>query len=116
MEYGGVSAPGIQRLRREPPTVLTTEDEALPTLVRNVVVELQARLPELDERSTGHDRPSAQLARQSEAAKRGNVYLRPLLIHGARAVRQFTAKRTEAKSVWVAAIRQRRGTTSPPWP
>jgi transposase len=41
--------------------------------------------------------------------KRGNVYLRTLLIHGARAVLQFTAKRTDAKSVWVEAVRQRRG-------
>ncbi len=41
--------------------------------------------------------------------KRGNVYLRTLLIHGARAVLQFTAKRTDAKSVWVEEVRQRRG-------
>jgi len=41
--------------------------------------------------------------------KRGNVYLRTLLIHGARAVLQLTPKRTDAKSVWVEALRQRRG-------
>ena len=41
--------------------------------------------------------------------KRGNVYLRTLLIHGARAVLQCTAKRTDAKSQWVEALRQRRG-------
>jgi transposase len=41
--------------------------------------------------------------------KRGNVYLRTLLIHGARAVLQCTAKRTDAKSVWVEEVRQRRG-------
>lgn len=41
--------------------------------------------------------------------KRGNVYLRTLLIHGARAVLQYTAKRTDAKSQWVEALRQRRG-------
>jgi transposase len=41
--------------------------------------------------------------------KRGNVYLRPLLIQGARAVLQFTAQRTDAQSGWVQGVRQRRG-------
>jgi transposase len=41
--------------------------------------------------------------------KRGNVYLRTLLIHGARTVLQYTAKRTDAKSRWVETLRQRRG-------
>jgi transposase len=41
--------------------------------------------------------------------KHGKVYLRPLLIHGARAVLQCSAKRTDAKSHWVEAVRQRRG-------
>jgi len=41
--------------------------------------------------------------------KPGNVYLRTLLIHGARAVWQFSAKRTDRKSRWVEAVRQRRG-------
>jgi transposase len=41
--------------------------------------------------------------------KRGNVYLRTLLIQGARAVLQCTSKRTDAKSVWVEELRKRRG-------
>jgi transposase len=41
--------------------------------------------------------------------KPGNVYLRTLLIHGARAVLQTTAKRTDAKSQWMEALRRRRG-------
>jgi transposase len=41
--------------------------------------------------------------------KQGNVYLRTLLIHGARAVLQFSAKRSDRKSRWVEAVRQRRG-------
>jgi transposase len=165
LEYGVAIAPGIQRLRRELPAVLSVEDDGLPTLVRTVVSELPARLLEWDERITGHDRQIAQMARQHEAAKRlmrvegvgpitatalvatvgdakafqhgrqfaawlglvpkqfstggkpvlgritkrGNVYLRTLLIHGARSVLQFTAKRTDAKSVWVEEVRQRRG-------
>jgi transposase len=70
MEYGKVIPPGIQRLRRELPDVLSVEDEGLPLLARSVVTELQARLLELDERIAGHDRQIAQLARQHEAAKR----------------------------------------------
>jgi transposase len=41
--------------------------------------------------------------------KGGKVSVRPLLIHGARAVLQVTAQRTDAKRVWVEAVRQRRG-------
>jgi transposase len=41
--------------------------------------------------------------------KQGNVYLRTLLIHGARAVLQSSARRTDRKSRWVEAVRQRRG-------
>ena len=41
--------------------------------------------------------------------KHGNVYLRTLLIHGARAVLQFSAKRSDQKSRWVEQVRRRRG-------
>ena len=41
--------------------------------------------------------------------KHGNVYLRTLLIHGARAVLQWSAKRTDRKSRWVEQVRRRRG-------
>ena len=43
------------------------------------------------------------------STKHSNVYLRTLLIHGARAVRQVSAKRTDQKSRWVEQVRQRRG-------
>jgi transposase len=41
--------------------------------------------------------------------KHGNVYLRMLLIHGARVVLQFSAKRTDRKRRWVEQVRRRRG-------
>jgi transposase len=41
--------------------------------------------------------------------KHGNVYLRTLLIHGARAGLQFSANRNDRKSRWVEQVRQRRG-------
>ena len=50
--------------------MLRAEDETLPALVRTVGTELQARLQELDERMAGQDRQIAQVAKQSEAAKR----------------------------------------------
>ena len=165
LEYGIAIAAGLQRLRRELPTVLSATEEVLPPLARTVVSELHGRLQELDERIANHDRQIAQVAKQSEAAKRlmrvegvgpitatavvatvgdakafahgrqfaawlglvpkqfstggkpllgritqrGNVYLRTLLIQGARAVLQCTAKRTDIKSIWVEGVRQRRG-------
>src|SRR5215471_4148064 len=60
MEYGIVIPAGLQRLRRELPTVLTTTDGVLPTLACDVVRELHERLQELDERIAGHDRQIAQ--------------------------------------------------------
>jgi transposase len=41
--------------------------------------------------------------------KPGNGYLRTLLIHGARAVLQFSAKRSDPKSRGVEQVRRRRG-------
>jgi transposase len=41
--------------------------------------------------------------------KHGNVYLRTLLIPGARAVWQFSTKHADRKSRWVEAVRHRRG-------
>src|SRR5689334_52086 len=70
LEYGIAMAAGIQRLRRELPVVLNATDETLPALAHTVVSELHARFRELDERIAGHDRQIAQVAKQSEAAKR----------------------------------------------
>jgi transposase len=47
--------------------------------------------------------------RLGRITKQGNVYLRTLLIHGARAVLQSSAGRSDQKSRWVEAVRQRRG-------
>jgi len=40
--------------------------------------------------------------------KHGDVYLRTLLIHGARAALRVTAKRSDAKSRWAESLRRRR--------
>lgn len=48
-------------------------------------------------------------ARHGRITKRGDVYLRTLLIHGARAVMRYLEKKDDRKSLWVKAIRERRG-------
>lgn len=47
--------------------------------------------------------------RLGRITKRGDVYLRTLLIHGARAVLRQLARRTDAISRWVTALKARRG-------
>lgn len=42
-------------------------------------------------------------------SKRGNTYLRTLFIHGARAVLQHAAKKTDRFSLWAKALEERRG-------
>ena len=42
-------------------------------------------------------------------SKRGDVYLRTLLVHGARSAMRHTPKRNDPKSRWVEQLRQRRG-------
>ena len=41
--------------------------------------------------------------------KRGDVYLRTLLVHGARSIMRHTAKRDDPKSLWIEQLRRRRG-------
>ena len=158
------SAQGIQRRRRELPTLLAAA-ATLPELGREGIGELRERWLEVDRRSTEYDHRVEQLAKQNEATRRlrqvagvgpitatavvatighgqafqhgrqfaawvglvpkqystggktvlgritnqGNVYVRTLLVHGARAVLPFSAKRSDRKSRWVEAVRQRRG-------
>jgi transposase len=47
--------------------------------------------------------------RLGHISKRGNVYLRTLLIHGARSVLRLAGQRTDAKSRWTEQLKQRRG-------
>lgn len=48
-------------------------------------------------------------ARHGQITKRGDVYLRTLLIHGARAVMRYLMNKDDQKSLWVKAVRERRG-------
>ena len=42
-------------------------------------------------------------------SKRGDRYLRTLLIHGARATLRFAARKRDPRSRWISAMRERRG-------
>jgi transposase len=42
-------------------------------------------------------------------SKRGDVYLRTLLVHGARSAMRYSAKRADPRSRWVEQLRKRRG-------
>jgi transposase len=48
-------------------------------------------------------------SRLGRISKRGDVYLRTLLIHGTRSVLRLTGQRTDAKSRWAERLKQRRG-------
>ncbi len=48
-------------------------------------------------------------ARHGRITKRGDVYLRTLLVHGARAVMRHLARHDDAQSRWVRALKERRG-------
>jgi transposase len=52
---------------------------------------------------------TAGKARLLGISKRGDSYLRTLLIHGARAVLRFAADKTDRRSRWVTSLEQRRG-------
>ncbi len=144
---------------------MTTADNGLPPLAREVFADLYERLVEMEQRIADYDRKVEQLAREDEVAcclmqvegigpltatalvasvgdvrmfkngrqfaawlglvprqfssggksrhgritKRGDVYLRTLLIHGARAVMRFMARRDDARSRWVLSLKERRG-------
>ncbi len=54
-------------------------------------------------------RSSGGKARYGRITKRGDVYLRTLLIHGARALMRHLSGREDRKSRWALAVRERRG-------
>lgn len=57
---------------------------------------------------TPRQHSSGGKARLGGISKRGDVYLRTLLIHGSRSTLLHTARRTDAKSRWVESLKARR--------
>jgi transposase len=58
---------------------------------------------------TPKEHSSGQTRRLGGITKRGEVYLRTLLIHGARAAARAAPRKNDARSRWVRALAQRRG-------
>ena len=58
---------------------------------------------------TPRQHSSAGKTRLGRITKRGDRYLRTLLVHGARSVVRLAAARTDPRSRWVNAVRERRG-------
>lgn len=54
-------------------------------------------------------RSSGGKARHGRITKRGDVYLRTLLVHGARALMRHLAGREDRKSRWAQALKEQRG-------
>ncbi len=58
---------------------------------------------------TPRQHSSGGKSRLGHMSKRGDVYLRTLLIHGTRSVLRLTGKRHDAKSVWAQGVKERSG-------
>lgn len=59
---------------------------------------------------TPRQHSSGGKTRLGSISKRGDIYLRTLLIHGARAALRHVGRRSDPKSVWAAKLMQRRPT------
>ena len=164
-EFGIVIPKGRYQARHQLPVVLDDVGNGIPDLARQVLLEVNERIRDLDARILAYDRRVEALARESEAArrlmaipgvgpvtatalvatvgratefkngrqfvawlgmvprqystggkvklgkitKRGDVYLRTLLIHGSRAVLARLAQKTDRQSAWLRSLIERRG-------
>ncbi|HYQ92629.1 MAG TPA: IS110 family transposase [Candidatus Competibacteraceae bacterium] len=101
---------------REPARRLMTVDGVGPITATAVVATLGDGLEFRNGRQfaawlglTPRQYSSGGKTKLGSISKRGNSYLRTLLIHGARAVLRLTARRTDQKSRWAEAVKARRG-------
>jgi transposase len=164
LEYGIITRPGRQALRRHIPEILEDADNGLTVRFRRMLAELYQELVQLDERVEKLDEQVAQFVRSNEdcqrlmtipgigplgatalyaavgninlfkngrelaawlglvprqystggkprllgISKRGDVYLRALLIHGARAALRVIDKKLDNKSLWAKQLIARR--------
>lgn len=69
-EFGVVVAKGVARLRAELPELLEDAENGLPCLARTTLAQLLVEFRTLAERIEHYDRQIAELARQSEPARR----------------------------------------------
>ena len=164
-EFGIVIPKGRYQARHQLPVVFDDLDNGIPELAREVLLEVNERIRDLDAHILAYDRRIEALARESEAVrrlvaipdvgpvtataivatvghasdfkngrqfaawlglvpqqystggktrlgkitKRGDVYLRTLLVHGSRAVLARVAEKTDRQSAWLRSLIERRG-------
>jgi len=101
-EYGVVLPQGASHVPSKLPALLEDCSESLPPLAVELFRDLYEELVQLEQRIDAHER-------RVELSKRGDVYLRTLLVHGAGSAMRHTPKRNDPKSRWVEQLRRRRG-------
>lgn len=165
LEFGITIPVGISSLKRNIPLILEDADNALTTVLRQLIYDLWEHWKALDKQVNQLQHQLEQLTQQSEPckrlmtipgigpltatallasignptafkngrelaaylglvprqhstggkqtllgiSKRGDRYLRTLLIHGARAALRFTSRKTDKLSQWATALNDRRG-------
>ena len=113
-EYGLVAPKELVQLRRALPCWLEDAENGLSERFRRLLNGLWGDLRSLDERMTELDREIAVIARNDPVAKRllgiskrGDAYLRVLLIHGARSVIRYSKDKDDRLSQWVTRLAAR---------
>jgi transposase len=137
-ERGIVIHQGIHQVRKLLPSILEDADNNLTPLSRELLNERYEQLVQLDDAIKQQDRRMNRLCTDNElskrflkvpgvgpmtatiiasdigdgkryASKRGNRYIRTLLIHGARAVLKNCSDKTDKLNLWLQALIERRG-------
>lgn len=117
-EFGIVIPKGITSITKQVPEILEDGENGLPGAMRNLIERLATNLKEMDQQVKELEAQIQKWHRENEASskqnllgisKRGDTYLRTLLIHGARSVINASEKKAEPES-WLKKLMVRRNT------
>jgi len=117
-EFGIVIPKGITSITKLVPEILEDGENGLPGAMRNLIERLATNLKEMDQQVKELEAQIQKWHRENEASskqnllgisKRGDTYLRTLLIHGARSVINASEKKAEPES-WLKKLMVRRNT------
>ena len=119
MEYGIVLPQHVGRVRRGVPEILEDESNELTLLGRRLLASLHNELVDLDSKVEQIEKELRAVYAASEPCqriaavedKRGDPYLRTLLIHGAQSVVYRACRKKDVRSVWIVDKQRRLGTT-----
>ena len=129
-EHGVVVARDFSRIRRALRQVSDSSDKQLGDLFIELVCDVRDELMELDQRIATYTKrirnlfqsndmcirigriegigPITATALEAAVGKRGERYLRTLMIHGARAVLRTAGRKGDTRSRWIEKMRDRR--------